>query len=180
MLSWSFVGRYKQNNQRWETKLSHKLGAETECLYTWYCKIISRQRRSSDFLPRFNMFLDVVSVGEMFKVVNCHPICFKKGTSEKKNLFSKMDFNHEIRWKQCKSCKCCPGHSDCQSLTLIVMIQVSQFVMNCQLCHSLCPNPRQSSKLFKKLRFSKLHINYFVLQSSMSLYFQLCTFFIFF
>jgi hypothetical protein len=31
------------------------------------------------------MFLDVVSVGEMFELVSCHPICFKKGTSEKKN-----------------------------------------------------------------------------------------------
>jgi len=31
------------------------------------------------------MFLDVVSVGAMFKVVDCHPICFKKSTSKKKN-----------------------------------------------------------------------------------------------
>ena len=31
------------------------------------------------------MFLDVVSVGEMFKLVSCHPICFKKGTFKKKN-----------------------------------------------------------------------------------------------
>ena len=37
--------------------------------------------------------------------------------------------------KHRKNCECCAGHSDCQILTLNVMIQVSQFVRNSQLCH---------------------------------------------
>ena len=37
--------------------------------------------------------------------------------------------------KHRKNCECCPAVFDCKSLTLNVMIQVSQFVRNSQLCH---------------------------------------------
>ena len=171
MLSWIFVGRYKQNNQRWETKLSHKLDIVRSSLANGDPVIFYLDSTCSWMLYQWE---------RCSKWLTVTPFVLRRAQVKKKNIFSKMDFNHEIRWKQCKSCKYCPGHSDCQSLTLNVMMQVLQFVMNCQLYHSLRPNPRQSSKSFMKLRFSKLHINYFVLQSSMSLYFQLCTFFMFF
>ena len=47
------------------------------------------------------------------------------------------DHKHTKEYKHRKNCECCPGHylivNHCSSMN--VMVQVSQFVSNSQLCH---------------------------------------------
>jgi len=136
------------------------------------------------------MFLDVVSVGEMFKVVSCHPICFKKGTFKKKNPIYSRRWTSIILLGE-NIARVANAVQAWLSITnLNVLMQVLQFVINSQLSVSLClsvPVPDPDSVFFCANKIIKIvyeiflvtisnwYIHHLFLQSSMSLSFQMCT-----